>query len=81
VIFGHTHRRGPLDGEPGWELPGGPRLVNTGSWVFARALVGSSSRGSVFWPGTVVMVDDDDPPRPRHLLDDLERDELRTARG
>jgi predicted phosphodiesterase len=81
VIFGHTHRRGPLDGEPGWELPGGPRLINTGSWVFARALAGPSSRGSVFWPGTVVVVDDDDPPRPRHLLDDLERDELRTARG
>jgi predicted phosphodiesterase len=79
VIFGHTHRRGPLDGEPGWELPGGPRLVNTGSWVFAPSLVGPSSRGSVFWPGTVVMVDDDDPPRPRHLLDHLGGDELRDA--
>jgi Calcineurin-like phosphoesterase len=79
VIFGHTHRRGPLDGEPGWEVPGGPRLVNTGSWVFARALVGASSRGSVFWPGTVVVVEDERPPVARHLLDEVERDELRAS--
>jgi hypothetical protein len=77
VIFGHTHRRGPLDGEPGWELPGGTRLINTGSWVFARALAGPSSRGSVFWPGSVVVVEDDEPPRLHHLLDELARDELR----
>jgi predicted phosphodiesterase len=77
VIFGHTHRRGPLDGEPGWELPGGTRLTNTGSWVFARALVGPSSRGSVFWPGSVAVVEDDEPPRLYHLLDELARDELR----
>ncbi|MBS1880251.1 MAG: metallophosphoesterase, partial [Actinobacteria bacterium] len=35
LIFGHTHRAGPLPGEAEWELPGGGRLHNTGSWVFA----------------------------------------------
>ena len=36
VLFGHTHRRGPLDGEPGWALPSGTRLINTGLGVRAR---------------------------------------------
>ena len=31
VIFGHTHRAGPLPGDvEGWTLPGGTRLHNTG---------------------------------------------------
>ncbi len=77
VIFGHTHRRGPLGGEPGWVLPGGTRLLNTGSWVYAPALVGPSSRGSPFWPGTVAVIEDGRPPELRHLLDDLDRAELR----
>src|SRR5205085_4026862 len=34
VIYGHTHRAGPLAGEAEWEMPGGGRLHNTGSWVF-----------------------------------------------
>jgi predicted phosphodiesterase len=76
VIFGHTHRRGPLDGEPGWALPNGSRLINTGSWVFAPGLAGRSSHGSPFWPGTVIVVEDDEAPRPRHLLDELGREEL-----
>jgi predicted phosphodiesterase len=79
VIFGHTHRRGPLDGEPGWEASNGARLLNTGSWVYARALLRPTSRGSVFWPGTVAVVDDDGPPRLLHLLDELSRAELDEA--
>lgn len=81
VIFGHTHRRGPLDGEPGWEAPGGARLLNTGSWVYAPGLLRASSRGSVFWPGTVAVVEDG-RPELRHLLDGLSRAELdEAARG
>lgn len=80
VIFGHTHRRGPLGGEAGWELPGGTGLVNTGSWVYAPALLGASSRDSPFWPGTVVAVEDEGPPAASHLLDDLPHAELRGPR-
>ena len=80
VIFGHTHRRGPLDAEPGWELSGGTRLLNTGSWVYAPALLGPTARGDPFWPGTVVIVEDDRPPELRHLLDRVDQAELRAPR-
>jgi len=80
IIFGHTHRRGPLDGEPGWELPNGTRLINTGSWVYAPGLLGQSARDSPFWPGTVVTVGDDGPPQARHLLDGMGHADLRAPR-
>ena len=35
LIFGHTHRRGPMRAETGWRMPEGTRLWNTGSWVYA----------------------------------------------
>src|SRR5206468_692464 len=37
VITGHSHRAGPTEAEGDWELPGGGRLHNTGSWCFATA--------------------------------------------
>jgi hypothetical protein len=75
VIFGHTHRRGPLPGDAGW-AQGGRRLWNTGSWVFSPALAGSTASGSPYWPGTIALVDDDGPPRLRHLLDGWAREDL-----
>ena len=49
VIFGHTHRRGPLGSEEVWS-EGGANLLNTGSWTFVSNLVGrhaaSSARGT-----------------------------------
>jgi Calcineurin-like phosphoesterase len=78
VIFGHIHRRGPLGGEPGWELPDGTSLTNTGSWVYAPALMGPRSHGSPFWPGTVVTIEDRDPPQALHLLDEIGHPELRS---
>jgi hypothetical protein len=80
VVFGHTHRRGPLDGEPGWVVPSGTRLINTGSWVYAPGLLGQSARNSPFWPGTVVIVGDDGPPQARHLLDGMGHGDLRAPR-
>jgi predicted phosphodiesterase len=77
VIFGHTHRRGPLGDEPGWELPNGTRLLNTGSWVYAPGLLRPTSEGSVFWPGTVAVVEDDRPPELRHLLDGMSHADFR----
>lgn len=70
VVFGHTHRRGPLEGEPQWRTPTGPLLLNTGSWVYAPALVRSGGNRSPYWPGSVVLVDETGPPRHVHVLDD-----------
>jgi predicted phosphodiesterase len=75
VIFGHTHRRGPLPGESAWRA-GDTTMLNTGSWVHAPGLLGPSAASSPYWPGTIAVVDGDEPPRLEHLLDDLTRDEL-----
>ena len=54
VIFGHTHRRGPLPGEAErWKAKSGTKLVNTGSWVYSPGLLGSTSADSPYWPGTI----------------------------
>jgi predicted phosphodiesterase len=75
VIFGHTHRRGPLPGDPAWEA-GSASLWNTGSWVHTPALLGRTAAESPYWPGTVAILDDDGPPRLVHVLDGLSREEL-----
>jgi predicted phosphodiesterase len=76
VIFGHTHRRGPMRGETGWRLEEGTRLWNAGSWVYAPGLLGRTAAESPYWPGTVVVVEDDRQPESRHLLDELSKEEL-----
>jgi Calcineurin-like phosphoesterase len=76
VITGHTHRGGPLPGEPDWPLPGGGRLHNTGSWVFATAFHHPGRPPSPYWPGTVTWVEDDAPPRRVQLLQDHSHSEL-----
>jgi Calcineurin-like phosphoesterase len=77
VITGHTHRGGPGDDEAEWELPGGGRLHNTGSWVFASAFHRPGTPPSPYWPGTVTWLEDDAPPRRVRLLLGRSRDELR----
>jgi hypothetical protein len=73
VIFGHTHRAGPLaaDDPEDWALPGGGRLWNSGSWVLERAWTRDGT-ASPYWPGGAVELDDADGGEPRHvrLLDD-----------
>jgi hypothetical protein len=76
VIFGHTHRRGPLPGEGDWGADDGPRLWNTGSWVHSPSLLRESAERSAYWPGTVAIVDDEGPPRLEHLLDHWTREDL-----
>lgn len=67
VIFGHTHRAGPLPRDGDWD----PRLVNTGSWVYEPSLV-SGGPESPYWPGTVVRVPDrEGPPEVRNVLRNL----------
>ncbi|MGI8439704.1 MAG: metallophosphoesterase family protein [Thermoleophilaceae bacterium] len=67
VIFGHTHRPGPLDGEAGFELPGGGHLTNTGSWIHNPAF-GDATLENPYHPGVVVFVDDEGPPRVERVL-------------
>jgi calcineurin-like phosphoesterase family protein len=72
VVFGHTHRGGPqpADDAADWALPGGGRLLNSGSWVLERAWTGGGP-ASPYWPGGAVEIEDGRPPRYIRLLDDL----------
>jgi predicted phosphodiesterase len=81
VIFGHTHRPGPIDRDDrtDWALEDGPRLHCTGSWTWSPGLCGPSAEQSVFWPGTVVWVGDEGPPERRELLHGRSREELGAA--
>jgi len=66
VIFGHTHRAGPLpvDSEnDGWTLSGGGRLTNCGSWSYEDVFVDDDGPANPYWPGRVVWLDDAGPPR------------------
>lgn len=76
LIFGHTHRRGPMPGETGWRLESGTRLWNTGSWVYAPGLLGRTAAESPYWPGTVAVLEGQRQPELRHLLDDRAKGEL-----
>ena len=62
VLFGHLHRPGS------WRLEGGTALVNTGSWVYEPAHLGTSPADSPYWPGTCTFIHDHGPPELRHLL-------------
>jgi hypothetical protein len=73
VIFGHTHRGGPLaaDDPADWTLPGGGHLLNTGSWVYERTWT-SAGPGGPYWPGGAIELADGGPPRLDGLLDGLD---------
>lgn len=75
IVFGHTHRRGPLRAEGAWRA-GNARLHNTGSWVWTPMLLGESGTGGPFWPGTIAVLEDGREPELRHLLADLDREEV-----
>jgi UDP-2,3-diacylglucosamine pyrophosphatase LpxH len=76
VVFGHTHRRGPLAGEEPWTTAGGTKLVNTGSWVYSPGLLRATAAESPFWPGTVAVLEGAEV-RLQHLLDDAPHAQLR----
>jgi hypothetical protein len=71
VIFGHTHRSGPWprDDASGWRVANGGRLWNSGSWIHEPAFLGPEPIDSPYFPGVVVWVDDDGPPRLERVLD------------
>ncbi len=79
VIFGHTHRAGPLPGDAAgeWLSAGGARLHNTGCWTYDGYFVTGAPGESPYWPGGAVLVEDDGPPVLRRLLDSHSTEELR----
>lgn len=71
VIFGHTHRAGPLpaDAPDEWVAPSGPRLTNTGCWIHEPSFLGPRPHESPYRAGFAVTLEDDAPPRLINLLD------------
>ena len=69
VIFGHTHRPGPLPGDDldEWTTASTTRLWNSGSWLHEGAFV-RTGQDSPYWPGTVLRLEDEDPPRIENVL-------------
>jgi predicted phosphodiesterase len=69
VIFGHTHRPGPLarDDVAEWTTLSGTRLWNSGSWLHEGAFI-TTGRDSPYWPGTVLTLVDEDAPRIENVL-------------
>jgi hypothetical protein len=89
VVFGHTHRTGPLPGDDvrEWNRPPaspggapGARLVNCGCWTYDSIFLTDTPGESAYWPGTCVLVEDTGPPTVKRLLLDRTRAELSPRR-
>jgi hypothetical protein len=78
VIFGHTHRSGPLpeDDLAEWRLAGGGALLNTGSWVYESMYL-DRRWGNPYWPGGAAELEDGGEPRFVRLLEGVDADALR----
>jgi hypothetical protein len=80
VIFGHSHRAGPLPGDDlaEWRTPAGARLHNSGCWVYETHFLAGPAGESPYWPGTAIRVGDDGPPVLERLLTGVAADQLAT---
>jgi hypothetical protein len=78
VVFGHTHRPGPLAADDQTEWRG---LLNTGSWVLEAHIGGAEGARSPYRPGTAVTLEDGGVPEVVRLLDDELVAALRPRRG
>lgn len=74
IVYGHTHRPGPLPDRDDDIWPVG--FFNTGSWLYEPNLLGTTAGESPYWPGTVLFIEDDKPPRLERLLLDLSHEDL-----
>jgi Calcineurin-like phosphoesterase len=83
VIFGHTHRAGPLPGDDQteWRGRGGARLMNSGCWTYDLVFLGRGAGETPYWPGSCVLVEGDssEPPQLKRLLLDRSHAELAPA--
>jgi hypothetical protein len=66
VLFGHTHRAGPLPGDDRAEWG---RLINTGSWVYEAGFLGDTPTESPYRPGFAAALGVHGPPELVNLLD------------
>jgi Calcineurin-like phosphoesterase len=71
VIFGHTHRAGPLpaDDQSQWRTEAGSHLINSGSWVHQPDFLGDDPSASPYRAGFGVVVDERGAPELVNLLD------------
>ncbi len=71
LVFGHTHRAGPLrnDDRTEWRTSAGVTLHNAGCWVYEASHIGGSPSTSPYRPGFCVVVEDHGPPALVNLLD------------
>ena len=78
VIFGHSHRAGPLPGDIAseWRTPTGAQLHNTGCWVYETHFLSGTPGRSPYWPGVAIRVGADGPPVLERLLGDVSVDQL-----
>jgi len=78
VIFGHTHRAGPLpdDDRDEWQLAGGAKLLNTGCWVYESMYL-DRDWGNPYWPGPAVELESGGEPRFTRLLEGVDAGALR----
>jgi hypothetical protein len=76
AIFGHTHRAGPLRRDEGWVTPSGINLHNCGNWVYEPGFLGRSPTESPYWPGGMILVGDEGPPRLERQLTDLHHEDF-----
>jgi predicted phosphodiesterase len=72
IVYGHTHRPGPLPHDTNWDA----RLYNTGSWLYEPNLLQTTAGDSPYWPGCVLFIEDDKPPRLERLLLDTSHEDL-----
>jgi hypothetical protein len=81
VVFGHTHRTGPLprDHQSEWRAPGGARLHNCGCWTYDSYFLDGQPGESPYWPGGAVLVEDHGSPVLKRLLSDCTRAQLLPA--
>jgi hypothetical protein len=78
VLYGHTHRPGPLPGDDlaEWRISGGQQLWNTGSWVFEKHFLAKAPQGSPYWPGSAIEVIGEGEPIVHSLLNGLTAPEI-----
>ncbi len=81
VVFGHTHRTGPLPGDAiaEWRGRSGARLINCGSWVYEPIFLTKTPGESPYWPGGCVLVEDSGPPVLERLLKDAVPEDVARA--
>jgi len=80
VLFGHSHRPGPLPGDSPqeWRTPSGSRLHNAGSWVYQPHFL-THVGPNPFWPGGALRLPACGAPVLRRLLIGWGRAELTDA--